>query len=70
MSGKSTGESRGPTFRELSASVSTTEVRAWALGRGMGVSRTGGLPRFVYDEFLASRTESPPPASGETPAGA
>jgi hypothetical protein len=42
-------------FAELVRACDTGAVRAWARAEGLQVSRTGGLPRFVYEDYLASR---------------
>lgn len=41
-------------FREAAASCSTRAVRTWALAHGIEVAPTGGLPRFVYELYLAA----------------
>jgi len=38
------------------AGLSTREVRAWALANGIAVARTGGLPRFAFDLYLAAHS--------------
>lgn len=39
-----------------SAGPSTREVRVWALANGIAVARTGGLPRFAFDLYLAAHS--------------
>jgi hypothetical protein len=51
-----TGSVPGPGFRRLSTAHPASDVRAWALHRGIEVSRTGGLPRFVYELYEAELT--------------
>lgn len=45
-------------FRGLTAAYPAAAVRAWALLRGLEVSHTGGLPRFVYELYAAEQTNA------------
>jgi hypothetical protein len=42
-------------FREVARTHDAATVRAWARSAGIEVSPTGGLPRFVYELYLAAR---------------
>ncbi|SDD94275.1 hypothetical protein SAMN05421872_112175 [Nocardioides lianchengensis] len=52
------------TFRSLASTCTASEVRAWALAHDMAVARTGGLPRYVYDLYLAAHDRGPRSAAG------
>lgn len=42
-------------FVDLVRSCDTRAVRRWAREQGIEVAPTGGLPRFVYEAYLARR---------------
>jgi hypothetical protein len=46
-------------FRRHADRYDAAAVRSWALSQGIEVSRTGGLPRFVYDLFEAELAVTP-----------
>jgi hypothetical protein len=55
----------GRSFAALRADLDGAQVRAWAIARGLAVSRTGGLPRFVYELYATEKQAAPdPPAPG------
>lgn len=46
-------EDPATTFQSLATTYDASVVRAWAIERRIEVSRTGGLPRFVYELYAA-----------------
>lgn len=42
----------GRTYADVKQRCDTAVVRRWARRRGLEVSTTGGLPRFVYEIYL------------------
>lgn len=58
------------TFRQVAVLCDTATVRRWALARGIEVSPRGGLPRFVYEDYLREQAEAAAVRPGPAPASA
>lgn len=48
------------SYDAVRAGRDSSVVRAWALARGIEVSTTGGLPRFVYELYDAEHPDGAP----------
>lgn len=58
-------EEEGPetapsAYRRAVGSLDHRTVRHWALSNGIEVSRTGGIPRFVFDLYREAQVSPRP----------